>query len=174
MATKKKASKKKTSAGRKSLPTKTAQLRKTSKKSAKKAVASKKSAPKKTASKKTLAKKAPITRKALETTSRQPRGKKTSSANIPKGRNASRPRNRPPFSNDYYETRSAGQSGDLQGLSDVENADSESVDELLEEGNAFEAGVVSGVEEADEHEGQEVHTHEVPEDDVPEEYLDKD
>jgi len=28
----------------------------------------------------------------------------------------------------------AGQSGDLQGLSDVEEADSESVDELLEEG----------------------------------------
>ena len=66
------------------------------------------------------------------------------------------------------------QAGDLQGLSDVERADSESVDELLEEGNAFEAGVVQGVEEADDAETREVHTHEVPEDDVPEEYLDKD
>lgn len=71
-------------------------------------------------------------------------------------------------------SRSAGQSGDLQGLSGVESADSESVDELLEEGNAFEAEVVSGVEEAGDSDEQEVHTHEVPEDDVPEEYLDND
>ncbi len=68
---------------------------------------------------------------------------------------------------------SAGQSGDLQGLSNRERADSESVDELIEEGNAFEAGVVAGVEEADDREGSEVHTHEVPEDDVPGEYLDE-
>src|SRR5580693_7775229 len=33
---------------------------------------------------------------------------------------------------------SGGQSGDLQGLSNSAGADSESVDELLEEGNAFE------------------------------------
>src|SRR5882757_6931777 len=65
--------------------------------------------------------------------------------------------------------RSAGQSGDLQGLSSVEGADSESVDELLEEGNAFEADVVRGVENAADADESEVHTHEVPEDDVPEE-----
>ena len=70
-------------------------------------------------------------------------------------------------------TRSGRQSGDLQGLSSVEGADSESVDELLEEGNAFEADVVMGVEDAGDHDGREVHTHEVSEDDVPEEYLDK-
>src|SRR5579863_4321106 len=64
-------------------------------------------------------------------------------------------------------TRSGGQSGDLQGLSDIDRADSESVDELLEEGNAFEAGIVEGVEEAGEREGSEVHTREVSEDDVP-------
>lgn len=69
--------------------------------------------------------------------------------------------------------RSGGQSGDLQGLSNVESADSESVDELVEEGNAFEAGVVTGVEAAGERGDREVRTHEVPEDDVPEEYLDK-
>lgn len=68
---------------------------------------------------------------------------------------------------------SAGQAGDLQGLSNVEGADSESVDELLEEGNAFEADVVTGVEDAGNAEEREVHTHEVPEDDVPEEYLEK-
>ena len=67
---------------------------------------------------------------------------------------------------------SGEQSGDLQGLSRREGADSESVDELLEEGNAFEAGVVAGVESAGEADGQEVHTHEVPEDDVPGEYSD--
>ncbi len=71
-------------------------------------------------------------------------------------------------------SRYAGQSGDLQGLSDVERADSESVDELIEEGNAFEADVVAGVERAGDSDEEEVHTHEVPEDDVPEEYLDKD
>jgi hypothetical protein len=69
---------------------------------------------------------------------------------------------------------SGQQSGDLQGLSDVERADSESVDELLEEGNSFEAGVVEGVERADDSDEGEVRTREVPEDDVPEEYLDKD
>jgi len=65
-------------------------------------------------------------------------------------------------------------SGDFQGLSRAERADSESVDELVEEGNAFEAGAVAGVEEADDQDTREVHTHEVPEDDVPDEYLDKD
>lgn len=66
------------------------------------------------------------------------------------------------------------EAGDLQGLSDRERADSESVDELLEEGNAFEAGVVRGVQEADDNDEREVHTREFPEDDVPEEYLDED
>ena len=69
--------------------------------------------------------------------------------------------------------RSGRQSGDLQRLSDLQGADSESVAELLEEGNSFEADVVSGVEAADSDE-REVRTHEVPEDDVPDEYLDKD
>lgn len=66
------------------------------------------------------------------------------------------------------------QSGDLEGLSRAEQADSESVDELVEEGNVFEAGAVAGVQEADDQDTREVHTHEVPEDDVPDEYLDKD
>lgn len=78
------------------------------------------------------------------------------------------------FSREESTTRTGRQSGDLQGLSGLEHADSESVDELLEEGNAFEAGVVAGVEEADDADEREVHTREVPEDDVPDEYLDKD
>ena len=64
-------------------------------------------------------------------------------------------------------------SGDLQGLSNIECADSESVDELLEEGNSFEAEVVMGVEDAEDADEVEVRTHEVPQDDVPAEYLDK-
>jgi hypothetical protein len=68
---------------------------------------------------------------------------------------------------------SAGQSGDLQGLSNSEGADSESVDELIEEGNAFEAGIVEGVEESGERGTKEVRTREFPEDDVPGEYLDE-
>lgn len=71
------------------------------------------------------------------------------------------------------ETFSAGQSGSLQGLSNRERADSESVDELLEEGNSYEAGIISGVERADDSDEREVTTHEVPEDDVPEEYLEE-
>ncbi|HTQ62908.1 MAG TPA: hypothetical protein VMI32_21985 [Candidatus Solibacter sp.] len=67
---------------------------------------------------------------------------------------------------------SGGQSGDLQGLSNRGGADSESIDELLEEGNAFEAQIVKGVEDAPDADEGEVRTHEVPEDDVPEEYLD--
>jgi hypothetical protein len=52
--------------------------------------------------------------------------------------------------------------------------DSESADELLEEGQAFEAGIVSGVEKAGNAEESEVVTHEVLEDDVPKEYDDED
>lgn len=70
--------------------------------------------------------------------------------------------------------RSSPGSEDWQGLSRVEQADSESVEELVEEGNLFEAGAVAGVEEADDADEKEVRTRELPEDDVPEEYLDKD
>jgi N utilization substance protein A len=69
--------------------------------------------------------------------------------------------------------RSGEQAGDLQGLSNVQGADSESVDELLEEGNAFEADAVKGVEDAGDSDEGEVRTHEVPQDDVPDEYRGK-
>jgi hypothetical protein len=77
------------------------------------------------------------------------------------------------FSSEGPGERSGRQSGDLQGLSNVEGADSESVGELLEEGNAFEADVVTGVEDAGNADEKEVRTHEVSEDDVRGEYLDK-
>jgi hypothetical protein len=77
------------------------------------------------------------------------------------------------FAREEQGARAGEQSGDLQGLSDAENADSESVDELLEEGNALEAEAVGGVEDAEDSDGGEVRTHEVPQDDVPGEYLDE-
>lgn len=69
---------------------------------------------------------------------------------------------------------SAGQSGNVQQVPDVAEADSESVGELLEEGDAFEADVVEGVENAKDPDQSEVRTRQVPEDDVPEEYIDQD
>ena|ERR1700728_1876620 len=118
----------------------------------------KKAAPKKKAAKKKLARKTAPKKVASR---RRARGKAETTAPVefePKGLGA----------------RSGGQSGDLQGLSNRRGSDSESVDELLEEGNAFEAEAVKGVQDADDADEQEVHTHEVPEDDVPEEYEDGD
>jgi hypothetical protein len=69
---------------------------------------------------------------------------------------------------------SAGQSGDTQGLSDLAEAGSESVEELVEEGQFFEAEVISGVENAPDADEGGVRTKQVPEDDVPTEYLDDD
>lgn len=69
---------------------------------------------------------------------------------------------------------SAGQSGDTQGLSRQSYDDSESVEELLEEGQYAEAEAVSGVENAPDADQGEVRTTQFPEDDVPEEYIDED
>ena len=69
---------------------------------------------------------------------------------------------------------SAGQAGDIQQMPNIPGADSESVEELAEEGNAFEADAVAGVEDAADADVSEVTTREVPEDDVPQEYLDND
>ena len=71
-------------------------------------------------------------------------------------------------------TRAGVGAGDLQDISILENVDSESAEELLEEGQAFEAGIISGVEDAGNADEAEVVTHEVPQDDVPNEYQDKD
>jgi len=60
---------------------------------------------------------------------------------------------------------SGGQSGDLEGLSDVETADSESVEELVEEGQDFEAELVNAVENAPDPDEGEL-TTDVPENDL--------
>jgi hypothetical protein len=54
-------------------------------------------------------------------------------------------------------------------LSDVAEAGSESAEELVEEGQSFEAEVFSGVEGEPDADVAEVQTKQVPEDDVPSE-----
>jgi hypothetical protein len=99
----------------------------------KKKVAKKKTLPKKAAPKKTALKKMKVRGKSqrVDTVAYEPEG---------------------------LGPRSGGQSGDLQGVSNIERADSESVDELLDEGNAFEAEVVKGVQDAGDAIGGEVRT----------------
>ena len=63
-----------------------------------------------------------------------------------------------------------GQSGDLPGLSNRPTVDSESVEELLGQGNDLEAEAIHGLENALDADQGDLQTHEVPEDDVPEEY----
>jgi len=130
-----------------------------------KKLAKKKLSPKRKKTKKAEAKTKALGKKKAGAKKTSVRGKRNPAGSQNLGREA--------FSPPGRRARTAGQSGDLQGLSNVERAGSESVDELLEEGNAFEADVVSGVESAGNEDEKEVRTHEVPEDDVPGEYLDK-
>jgi len=114
---------------------------------------------------------------------KKPAKKKTAPKRKPLGKKASRKKKRVRGKSENVDTvvfepkglgaRSGGQSGDLQGLSGIEGADSESVGELLEEGNAFEAEVVKGVQDAGDADEGEVVSHEVSEDDVPDEYRDE-
>jgi hypothetical protein len=132
---------------------------------AKKKTALKQKSPKKTAVKKTAPKATLFGKKAAPS-------KKLAAK--PRARGKSQEVQTVTFEPRGLGSRSGGQSGDLQGLSNRERAGAESVDELLEEGNSFEAEVVKGVEDALDADEGEVRTHEVPEDDVPGEYLEKD
>jgi hypothetical protein len=135
---------------------KPARKKKAAKKSArakKKLIAKKKSAPKKIASKKKPA------RRKKKSASRTPA--EISNSIVSPSRRGLGP-------------GAGGQSGDNQGLSRRESADSESVEELSEEGQEYEAEVISGVENARDPDQGEVTTKEVPEDDVPSEYDDQD
>jgi hypothetical protein len=55
---------------------------------------------------------------------------------------------------------SAGQSGDVQGLSQVADADEESVGELAETDQTYEAEIIDGLEDAADHPERPVHTRE--------------
>lgn len=54
---------------------------------------------------------------------------------------------------------SGGQSGDTQGLSPIAEATDESVEELADEGQDFEAEFVQGVEDAADHPERPVPDH---------------
>lgn len=54
---------------------------------------------------------------------------------------------------------SAGQSGDPQRLSTIEETDNESVEELADTDQAIEAARVEGLEDAADHPERPVHTH---------------
>jgi hypothetical protein len=151
LKTKKKQAKSKRTAGKKVAPMK---------KAAKKRVTPKKKLARKKAAPKNAAVKMKVGGKTAGALKKQVRGENQSVDTVA-------------FTLEGPGARSGEQSGDLQGLSNVQGADSESVDELLEEGNAFEADVVKGVEDAGDTDEGEVRTHEVPQDDVPGEYLDK-
>jgi N utilization substance protein A len=160
--TNKKLTKPKGSVGKKGTPLK---------KTVKKNLVKKRGTPKKKlANKKPALKKAAVKAKGL--------GQKTTGARTPTAlrtrvRGKSQSVHTEAFAPEALRERSGGQSGDLQGLSNIEGADSESVAELIEEGNAFEADAVAGVEHAGDTDQKEVRTHEVPQDDVPGEYRDK-
>ena len=144
----------------------------TKNKTKKKQVMRKKSAAKEPASRQarqtSTRRQKPATKSKKRATGKKAVSKKTG-ASQRKARRVSQSSGMPVFSPEL-----GRQSGDLQGISRIEEADSESVGELIEEGNAFEADAVAGVESADDSDEREVHTHEAPEDDVPEEYLEKD
>src|ERR1700693_4291018 len=166
MATKQKTKKKQTMskkiAGKKVAPMKKALKKKLAKKGAtpKKKLAKKKAALKKAQVKTKAGDKKTAVVKTAGALEKQVRGKSQIVDTVA-------------FAPQLLGARSGGQSGDLQGLSNREGADSESVDELLEEGNAFEAEAVKGVEDAGDADEREVRTHEVPQDDVPGEYRNK-
>ena len=158
MARKKSARKKKTLGKKKPTLKKSAGKRAASarKKTTRKAAPKKRTAKKSLAArKKSLAKKKPATKKATR------RRAEVINPVTPSGRRGLGP-------------ESGGQSGDTQGLSRRSYDDSESVEELMEEGQYMEAEAVSGVENAPDADQGEVRTREVLEDDVPEEYTDRD
>jgi hypothetical protein len=161
------ATKKKTKKAAKKKPAKAA--KKSSKKIAKKAAAKKVSARKKSPTRpsvKRIAK--PAAKVPAKTAAKTANAKKP-----PRARGKQENIETVSFEPAGLGARSGGQSGDLQGLTNRAGADSESVDELLEEGNAFEAQVVKGVEDVPDADEGDIRTHEVPEDDVPGEYDDQ-
>ena len=149
-----------------------------------KAAAKKTAARRPLAKKKTSARRKPVKKKAAARASSRPTRKKAAARKSTAPRKVSAPRSRSRGKADSTIVEdldprglgadAGGQSGDTEGLSREELADSESVEELVEEGQAFEAGIVSGVENAPPAGRRGVRTRQVPEDDVPQEYLDED
>jgi len=133
--------------------------------------ASKKKAP---AKKKAVVKAKSASRKsaARKVSSRKPARRKPAASRSGASRSAELT-HRTPVGRRGLGAESGGQSGDTQGLSRRSYDDSESVEELMEEGQYSEAEAVAGVENAPDADQGEVRTRQFPEDDVPQEYLDE-
>ncbi|MFZ0638095.1 MAG: hypothetical protein WA020_12570 [Candidatus Acidiferrales bacterium] len=125
------------------------------KKSEKRAAPHKARSPKK-ASKKTARKKTTTSRPAQAGKQRAAKSRGAKRTRLSRGLDSGRTGLIP--ESEQERTFAAGQSGDTEGLSDVEEADSESVEELAEEGQDYEAEIVEGVERAGDHPGEEVRT----------------
>ncbi|MGZ4898884.1 MAG: hypothetical protein ACXVJL_10170 [Candidatus Angelobacter sp.] len=145
----------------------------------KKTVSKKKpTAKKSTAKKKVSAKTKPVKRAAARklVAKKKPAAKKRSAAKKkPAAKKTSRRREEvihpiSPSGRRGLGAASGGQSGDTQGLSRRDYDDSESVEELIEEGQYLEAEAVSGVENAPDADHGAARTRQFPEEDVPEEY----
>lgn len=135
-----------------------------SKAALKKSAAKKKTTAKKPAPKKVVARKKVTPKKS---TARKSKPRKIPLRPKPQGLDA------PEIERGLVRARAGVLSGDLQGLSRKAKSNSESVDELVQEGNAYEAGILLGVEEADNADEGEVMSHEELADDIPGEYLDE-
>jgi hypothetical protein len=68
---------------------------------------------------------------------------------------------------------SAGQSGDTQGISGKTESSSESIEELIEEGQFTEAGILEGIEDSSEGDPLPLRPKQFPENDIPLEYQDE-
>jgi hypothetical protein len=152
------------------MPNKNKQTRR--KRSAKKTIPRRKMAPKRAPSKRTTPKRKP---RRIKAASKRSLARKTNfSAKRRRLTSTGLVVQTVPLPSGERRERLDGQAGDLQGLSNRPTTNSESVEELLEEGNALEAEAIQGVENALDADQGEVETHEVPEDDVPQEHQDKD
>ena len=138
---------------------------------AKKKVVRKKAAKKKLAKKKVFLKKAKPVHKAAKPKKRKT-ARRTAVDRVTSGSEASTldPSGRLIVETDVEAEPGAHKgdmSGDLQGLSTLEYDDSESVSELIEEGQDLEAELIEGVEDAPDADQGNVRVHKAPQKDVP-------
>jgi hypothetical protein len=128
---------------------------------------------KKSKAKRAIARKSAAAKARVKSKVRKPRAKKTAPGRTRRAvRGTSERTELVAYKARGIGARSAGQAGDTQGISANPTADSESVEELLEEGQSFEAEILNGVERAADPDESEVVTREVEEGDVAEEYRD--
>lgn len=108
------------------------------------------------AARKTRGKKASSKSKARSQRQRKATNQRARRARLSRGLDSGRAQVIP--ESEPERSMAAGQSGDIEGLSEIEDADSESVEELAEEGQDYEAEIIGGVERAADRPGKPVRT----------------